>query len=426
MEMPSSQTAIPDTIDRPLRIPQASPEGSNVLLALASSAIAIATLWPLSPEVARSGSPWCLFCGESTGRDAVLNVALFVPFGIALAQRGATTAWAAVASLLLSATVEMLQYTMVPGRDATISDVLANTLGGTLGAIAGEHLHLLFTPTAVQARWLTGAGAVLWIAVIGVSSWALVPDATETRQYWGQHAHVLPGFTPFRSQVTGAELNGLALPDGPVPGTPAVRAGILGGGYRLVVHVPAIAPVVGRAEIVALVDGENHFLALIEQRGCAATFSTRVRGQRLGLLPPVVRLPQACSREPVVLEASADRRQVSLTLTSDESSLSVRRRVTAAAGWALLLPEAALTGTEWLWSSLWLLVPLGLLGWWSRATGVQPGWLRWVLLTGSAWAGLAGAAMIWQLAPPALLEGALAGIAAATALLPERGAVSRP
>ncbi len=64
-----------------------------------------------------------------TGLQIAANVALFIPFGYGLRR----IPQAALASLLLSAGVELMQYYWILGL-ASADDVLANLIGGVLGA----------------------------------------------------------------------------------------------------------------------------------------------------------------------------------------------------------------------------------------------------------------------------------------------------
>ncbi|HIR64993.1 MAG TPA: VanZ family protein [Candidatus Faecousia faecigallinarum] len=74
-------------------------------------------------------------------RIMVMNVFLFFPFGLALAQvwpaqwpAGRRMALTALAGIVLSAGVEVLQYRYALGRTET-DDVLCNTFGTVLGAL---------------------------------------------------------------------------------------------------------------------------------------------------------------------------------------------------------------------------------------------------------------------------------------------------
>lgn len=68
--------------------------------------------------------------------DAMANVALFVPLGVALALGWPYRRWRLVVLLsALSAIIELLQATVVTSRSAELSDWIANSLGATLGVL---------------------------------------------------------------------------------------------------------------------------------------------------------------------------------------------------------------------------------------------------------------------------------------------------
>src|SRR5688572_6319026 len=94
--------------------------------------IAVATLMPAETDVTLPAS--CVFCGQFGGVDFVLNIVLFVPLGVGL--RWLLGSWLA-SGLVGAATtlvIETLQWRLIPGRDASLGDLLANTLGALLGA----------------------------------------------------------------------------------------------------------------------------------------------------------------------------------------------------------------------------------------------------------------------------------------------------
>jgi glycopeptide antibiotics resistance protein len=65
--------------------------------------------------------------------ETVANVALFVPFGAALALSGFSTRRSILCGLVLSTSIELAHLLVIPGRTASVDDVLLNTLGTLLG-----------------------------------------------------------------------------------------------------------------------------------------------------------------------------------------------------------------------------------------------------------------------------------------------------
>lgn len=100
-------------------------------LVLASAAfILAATLFPegSGPEPVSA----CVLCGERGVADALVNLALFIPLGIALRRSGASVRRAILLSAALSTFIEVAQL-VIPGRNSSIGDLLFNTLGAALG-----------------------------------------------------------------------------------------------------------------------------------------------------------------------------------------------------------------------------------------------------------------------------------------------------
>ncbi|MBD7956903.1 VanZ family protein [Microbacterium sp. Sa4CUA7] len=66
------------------------------------------------------------------------NVALFVPLGVLWVLWAGTRRWwfAAAAGLILSVAIELTQALALPDRYPDVRDLIANTLGSALGAVA--------------------------------------------------------------------------------------------------------------------------------------------------------------------------------------------------------------------------------------------------------------------------------------------------
>jgi hypothetical protein len=110
----------------------------KALTAIGIGGILITTLYP-SPDNAKEAALtplWCLVCGSDGGADVLLNIFLFIPFAIGLRLSGLSWRRVIGISALVSLAVEILQLEVVPGRDASLSDLLTNTSGSAVGAIA--------------------------------------------------------------------------------------------------------------------------------------------------------------------------------------------------------------------------------------------------------------------------------------------------
>jgi VanZ family protein len=152
-------------------------------LGLVVGVIVLAPFHPQEPSLDRI----LLMPGGTQGRaDILLNVALFVPLGFLL-ERSLGVTRTALLCLLASLAIETIQL-FLPGRWSTLSDLLANGLGGLLGA-SGSRL--------VRQRLVGSAGVTgrlfLDLPLIALV-WLLVPLV------W------IEGMTANRWLVTGALL----------------------------------------------------------------------------------------------------------------------------------------------------------------------------------------------------------------------------
>src|SRR3954466_9887206 len=129
-----------------------------MLLACALLFIALATLWPMPGPPHTWGL--CLICGGRGVADLLLNIALFMPLGAALALRGRSRGRIAQLALLLSAAIELSQF-YIPGRDPSASDVIANTCGAVLGAFVVGRASIWLNPRLAHASRLSRATTIL-------------------------------------------------------------------------------------------------------------------------------------------------------------------------------------------------------------------------------------------------------------------------
>jgi hypothetical protein len=136
--------------------PQRFTGHSALWVTLAVGVILVATLppqpeWTLPPRFFLGS----LFATDAGAwRDVLQNVALYAPLGFTLAARGRPPARAALFGAVLSSLIELLQFG-VPGRSATIRDVITNAAGTWGGALAfstypGEWIQRLFA--AIERR----------------------------------------------------------------------------------------------------------------------------------------------------------------------------------------------------------------------------------------------------------------------------------
>lgn len=135
----------------------------SVGLLLAVPVVLIVTLWPthfllqLKPRVvqalewahARGMFEWIYW----TRLEVLANVAMFVPLAVLLTFVMGARRWWIVLGLCVVATVgvELTQHFM-PGRVASVRDIMANSLGAVLGVVLAAVLERIVRRTRRNAR----------------------------------------------------------------------------------------------------------------------------------------------------------------------------------------------------------------------------------------------------------------------------------
>jgi hypothetical protein len=395
-------------------------------LITAGSAVAIAGLTlladPGAAAAAARTSLLCLVCGDRGGVDVVLNLILFMPLGLGVRLAGVRVPRAIAVAAAFSCTIELLQLTAIPGRDASLSDLITNTLGGGFGAGVATRLPLLLFPDRRVAWRLLLGGAVGWLLLLGLSGWLLSPSYGdgELGSAWADG----PAPQVFTGRVLEVSRSGVVQPRAGIPPDSAeLRQALREGRIALSARV-VTGPGSGARRWIYVI-GENGWPRLdLSQQGRDLVLGLPAHSQRVLLGTPSVLLrgafPGDTGRE-VTVHAEAANRVVRLAA----ERAPVRREVTVALspamGWTLIAPFGLGLGPR-----VPLLTALGLLGltlplgyWAGRHRRPGPAVL---VLAATLAIGLGGIAAVGGFPPVAWSEwlGAGAGAAAGWALV--RGA----
>lgn len=384
-------------------------------MAVALAVIAVLTLSPSGDRIAPH-SRLCLVCGDYGTLDVLQNVAMFGPFGVALAHALGPGAWRPLAALLAglacSAAVELAQLTVIPGRDATLSDVVANGGGAALGAWLWVRRATLLAPGPVAAGRLAVAAAAAFVAVVGGSAWLLQPSVRPDRWY-GQIRPRLGTTDLFTAPVRDARLGDSALVPWKLPFDTVARARLRRDSISLAATVGTDGPLRRLSPIVRVVDSTRHEVTALFQRGDAVGYTVRPRAQDARLRGVQLRIAGVFGRGGEV-RLSGGRAGHDVWLVVERAGERRERHValTPSMGWSLVLPwDAALDGAWWM-DALWLAALALPWGYWAAAAharAAQLGAGGAVLL-----AALAAAALLTRLAlPPA---GAWLGLMAGAGL----------
>ena len=330
---------------------------------LAAAFIAYATLRPAGG----AAGTFCVRCGDSWLGDALLNVVLFVPLGLALRATGISTARTMLLSAASSVMIEVLQYTVVTGRFSSVLDVITNSLGGLVGAV-GFGIMVRWVAGDVRQPAVAGAFAAAWWVQCLVTAWGLLPWLPTGPGFEGQWAHVMPGFVPFEGLVLDVRLWSIPIPDGPVPDSAAIRSVMADSMLEFAVRTAGLP----RAEPVALVaglaNGPTHRVASISLAGCRLQARGGTNSERIGFNTPRIAVENACVDTPG---------EVSIVVRQDGREFSVSREAHASAGvrsalalrpdigWVMLAPLITSARKRHLLTLAWIAlfaVPVGLFG----------------------------------------------------------------
>jgi VanZ family protein len=329
-----------------------------VLWVAGISCIAILTL---SPQYAATKPPpsLCLLCGERSVLDAILNVLLFIPFGMGMRLAGISRRRAFAIGLVTTITVELLQL-WIPGRDTSLGDVLTNSLGGFIGIICADIWRVIVFPSRRAASRLAGGWTLLWVLVLAVSA-ELAHISLPSTTVWGTWRPELLHQDYFAGKVLAATAAGLPTPYA-INGASAevrrrlssdsvvVRATIVGG-----IRSDPIAA------IASVYDYRRSQIFMLGERKGNLIFSIRMRTADARVATPDIRLDSVF---PPHRPAKPDTMLVAGGLIHNRLWISVRAHgatrertqpIDAGLGWSYLLPFDYEYGSEARWLTvLWL------------------------------------------------------------------------
>ncbi|MGV3709170.1 MAG: VanZ family protein [Gemmatimonas sp.] len=374
----------------------------RVLLTGALLFIAIATLTPGRAGTAPGIRPsfTCLACGSEGGADVSLNIALFLPLGVALALIGKSPIRALVIGAGVSMLVEFAQRTgFPPGRVANVTDLLTNSAGTLVGALIAWHRAWWMRPTPRAARVLVAGGLITIAAFLSLIGWSLgrdaamdsmrplMPSALRFTALYGWYHGVT-------SRVTINDRTFMHAGDGPVM--------LYGVPPRETVGEVSVTGRDDRADLVPMLYVHAHMPfvpeILLGQHGPHAELQVRLRGSRLRLPGPRLQLERVFTDTTAfitrVLRFGASPTQWQLEATGHgvdaSSSLQASLPISLSLGWTLfqtVVHVGDLTGTvvnvTWMWV-LWLPI-----GYWCALAGVSDApderW-RWHFVCGGVFA----------------------------------------
>ena len=336
-------------------------EGGVVFL-LAVAGIVLVTLLPGNHADARA----CLACGPYPGAAMLLNVALFLPVGVALALLG--TPWRAALAIGfgISFIVETLQLVLPIGHLARASDLAMNVAGTAVGLHLTRRRRALLYPRSRSALRFVIAGAATWLLLLVLTAIGLHPSIPPG-DYSAQLSPALEDFSDHPGRIVSASLSGVELTEGYLPRTASVRDAMRTR-TQLDAQVELVPGPAGLAPLVRIVDGADHEVALLAQSRQDLLFRARVMAANLRLVTPAVTMFDALATvdlangQTVLVNAQRERGFLRVSAYGREQSLALHTGV----GWMFLAPPTAtLHRAPDVASMVWVGLPLFIIGYWT-------------------------------------------------------------
>lgn len=359
-----------------------------ILTALGWIAVIALTLYP-SPQqadTAANTSIWCLVCGELGMVDVTLNILLFIPLGVGLGLLGVSRYRALFAVALTTLTIEVLQLSIVEGRDASLSDLVTNIIGGAAGYWLARHWLAVLHPPRHASLAIAAAGAAGWLLIQGFTGFAL-QRVLPRSVYYGQWAPSLGQFEQFTGRVVSVRLDSTPLPGTRLTDSEGIRESLLARHSVLEVRALSGEPTIDVAPIFSIFDDRQREIVLVGQDGQDLIYRVRTRTSPLGLRSPALRLGNALPPDAgvrVELRARYTPGHYHLEAEIGGTSYSRDLALSTSWGWTFLLPFDHAFGAEMPWLTiLWvggLLLPAGYYAGRSRLGGRQAGVALMLLL----------------------------------------------
>jgi hypothetical protein len=330
-------------------------------------AIAILTLRPDPGQAEASATTplLCLVCGHRGGVDVILNLLLFAPLGTGLRLAGWRWRTILSAAALVSFTVELLQYTVVAGRDASLGDLVTNTAGAAAAAALAARWRVLVLPSSRAAARLFLGWSLLWVGVLAATVWLQDPRSLRgpLRSGWPETARPERGFG---GRVLEARVDGVAMPRQETPPERAVLRRSLDRGEAMIeVRVLSGPPTEDLVFIYSLQVRHTPLLGL-GQYARDAVLVVPSRAQRLRIWSSAVQLRDAFPADsgvPVTVQGAVRDGRVRLSVRWGGRVRQTGMLLRPTQGWTAVPPMKFVLGRRVrLLTALWvgaLVLPLG-------------------------------------------------------------------
>ena len=335
--------------------------GRRAAAILSVAAFALISVMTLGSVTTSIETPmFCVFCGALGGVDFVLNLALFMPLGLGLRWLIGRWRTATIIGALTTLVIETLQWRVISGRDASLGDLLANTIGTMIGAwLAVDGIRWLNASRAEARRFAGVSGLVVSAVVVG-SSWLVQPVQVRFPQRV-QWKPVRRNMDPFQGELTSVQFNGATLRPAEFLGPRETRNTRT---VTVLAEVGGRTPPTRRPAFIARLANEFEEGFAVLQWGNVAAFRSHMAASNLKLRPVLVGLQNGFATPGVgneetgggrTIEALSNSRVIAVAVATNSTRTSVTVRRSVGLAWATLLPrEVALSDRWWPANAAWL------------------------------------------------------------------------
>lgn len=332
------------------------------------------TLLPTPEEAERAARTpvYCIVCGDLGTVDFLLNTLLFIPLGIGLALAGFSWRRAVVLAGVTTFAIELLQMKVIAGRDGSLGDILANTLGTGLGALLAAYWRGIAYPDALRARRMALAYALTLVWIWAGTAWALGPAFPQGARWFGAWAPDLANFENFPGRVLSGSVSGEALLPGRALDQQRLEDAVTARPYISFLTVLG-APPEDLAPIGLIVDEWQRNVLLIGQDKRDLMFGLRMRASIVKLRNPTALLTNGMAGHPGdTVDAGGALRNGAFELNSRNGDrlASLRLPLSASWGWSLITPWNPVLGDEVRSvTAFWIIGLLAILAYWCVLAG---------------------------------------------------------
>lgn len=322
----------------------------------------VATLTP--GDTPTPPSPFCIICGSQGIADAICNIGLFVPVGAAMVILGAAPSRAMLLASALSAFAEGMQATVVTGRDASVGDVLFNSIGGVIGVLVVREASLWLVPTSRNGRLLAAGAIVSACATVALTGLALQPAFLPTPWY-GQWTPQFGNMEFYHGRVLDAQLGGREIPSRRLDDDGAARNALMHGA-PLTVRIES-SPLTHRVSAIFSVydDGPREQFLLGANRTALDLYVRRHTDDARIVNPPLRfegALAGVVGGETLTLQV----KRAGSKWCAGQSANITCLGFSAGSGWEVLQDTELLLQHATLISAVWLFALLAPTGYWLR------------------------------------------------------------